>query len=101
MCLPQRSNQRDDDAVGNGNFPQPMGEERTTPVPLDAVPRLAVTAEGLRLLPLDARAAYLLSLVDGRSTVDVVLDVCEMAREEAIGILVQLLRLGAIALNEP
>jgi hypothetical protein len=100
MCFPQRSTPRDVEVVGDGNFPPPIGEVHTQ-VPLDAIPRLAVTAEGLRRLTLDARAAYLLSLVDGRCSVETVLDVCDMAREEAMGILASLLQLGAITLCEP
>lgn len=68
-----------------------------------AVQRLAVTLEGLLPLPLDARAAYLLSLVDGHCPVEMILDIFgpEPAREEALGILAHLLQLGAIELRDP
>ncbi len=65
-------------------------------VPLQAIPSLAVTAEGLRFLPLDAKAAYLLSLVDGRNSFATILDVCDIVREDAFEVLVSLLQAGAI-----
>jgi hypothetical protein len=74
--------------------------ELRPPVPLAAVPRLAVTAEGLHLLPLDSRAAYLLSLMDGRCTLDTILDICDMPRDEAIGILTHLVQLGVVELHD-
>lgn len=70
---------------------------------LSAVPWLAIDLDGLRCLPLDARSAYLLSLVDGHCSVDVILDICErdLARDEALGIFARLLELGAIELYNP
>ena len=70
---------------------------------LCAIPWLAITAEGLPFLRLDARAAYLLSLVDGRCTVEMILDICgpEVERDGALGILAHLLQLGAIELRHP
>jgi hypothetical protein len=88
------------DAVDEGDlaaFIAPIAEIRPA-MPLGAVPRLAVTAEGLHLLPLDSRAAYLLSLVDGRCTINTVLENSDMARHEAVSILTRLLQLGAIEL---
>lgn len=72
-------------------------------VPLFAVPWLAVSLEGLRLLPLDARAAYLLSLVDGHCTVETILDICEpeLTREDAQEVFAHLMQLGAIELHDP
>lgn len=70
-------------------------------LPGNAVLHLSVTVEELRTLPLDARAAYLLSLVDGRCSVDLILDVCEMDRGEALGALADLLELGAIQVRDP
>lgn len=55
-------------------------------VPLFAVPWLAMTMDGLRALPLDARTAYVISLVDGQCSVETLLDVCalQVARDEAL-----------------
>ena len=69
-------------------------------LPLRAVPWFATGAEGLRLLPLDSRAAYVLSLVDGHTTLEIILDVCGMDREEALRIVRQLIAFDAIRLQE-
>ncbi len=93
---PEQQVVRDDDLDG------PTSEVRPH-VPLFAVPVLVITLEGLRLLPLDARGAYLLSLLDGRSTVETILDICrpELERDDALGILANLIQLGAIELRDP
>ncbi len=64
-----------------------------------AVPQLTITAEGLHLLSLDSRAAYLLSLVDGECTLGTILEVCDMDQAEALDILERLMNLGAIELG--
>jgi hypothetical protein len=89
---PELTAASDDDAA-------PVYEERPL-VPLARIPWLAVTAEGLRFLPLDAEAAYLLSLVDGRTTFEAILDICDMGRHVALLVLMHLLRVGAIELSE-
>jgi hypothetical protein len=62
-----------------------------------------MTVEELRSLPLDARAAYLLSLIDGHATVEMILDICapELARDDGLRILAHLLQLGAVELRDP
>ncbi len=67
-------------------------------LPLRAVPVFATTPAHVRDLALDARAAYVLSLVDGECSVETILDVCDMERDEAVGILRDLLALEAIRL---
>jgi hypothetical protein len=81
---------------------EPHSEVRPLVV-LYAVPSLAVTMDDLRFLPLDAREAYLLSLVDGQCTIDVILDICEaeLGRDEALGLFARLIQLGVIDLEEP
>ena len=92
----------DQQAVTDDDLDGPTSEVRPH-IPLFAVPWLAITVEGLRSLPLDARAAYLLSLVDGTCTVETILDICvpELERDEALGILARLVQLGAIELRDP
>jgi hypothetical protein len=63
---------------------------------LDAVPVPALSDTELRWLGLDHRSGFLLSRVDGTSTVEEVLDVCGMPRLEALKTLVDLLERGAI-----
>jgi hypothetical protein len=63
---------------------------------LGAVPVPALGDAELRWLGLDHRSGFLLSRVDGVSTVEEVLDICGMPRLEALKTLVDLLDRGAI-----
>jgi hypothetical protein len=69
-------------------------------VPLDAVPWLVLSHEDLVALPLDSRAGFVLSLVDGRCTVEMILDVAAMDERETIDILGRLVRLGVLQLRD-
>lgn len=68
-----------------------------------AVPWMAMDAEGLHRLRLDARTAYLLSLIDGHCSVGMILEICEfeLPRAGALTLLARMLRHGAIELREP
>ncbi len=68
---------------------------------MGSVPRVAVSAQALRQLPLDHRSGFLVACVDGVSDVASILDVCAMRREEALDLLGRLVRLGAIELRTP
>jgi hypothetical protein len=70
-------------------------------VSLFAVPWLVVTYPDLQKLPLDARAGFVVSLIDGRCTVEMILDVSGMPEDEALDILRELVRLGAVELRDP
>ncbi len=63
---------------------------------LQRVPIQALSENQMRWLGLDHRSGFLLSRVDGLSTVEEVLDVCGMPRLEALKTLVDLLERGAI-----
>jgi hypothetical protein len=63
---------------------------------MDGVPWLVVTYDELRELPLDHRAGYIVSLIDGRSTVEMIVDIAALPEGEARVILGELRRLGAI-----
>jgi hypothetical protein len=67
--------------------------------PLDQVISVVVTPEEVQWLSLDHRAGFLLSLVDGQSTVDEILDISGMTRLDALKIIhdlaeQQVVRLG-------
>jgi hypothetical protein len=66
---------------------------------LRSVPRVAVRAPALQALPLDHRGGFLLSRVDGKSSVETILDVSAMPREEVFDLLVALADAGIIALG--
>jgi hypothetical protein len=58
--------------------------------PLDQVVRVVVSPEEVQWLALDHRAGFLLSLVDGQSTVDEILDISGMTRLDALKIIFDL-----------
>jgi hypothetical protein len=66
---------------------------------LARVPALTVDTAEVRTLPVDHRGAFLLSQVDGVSTVEMILDVSGMGRLEALRILCTLSDQGIIRLD--
>lgn len=64
------------------------------------VPWLMVTLEELRDLPIDPRAAYLVSLVDGQCSIEMIADIAGMPRAEVAGVFAMLGRLRAIELRD-
>lgn len=60
------------------------------------VPRLAMHGSALTGLALDHRTGFLLSCVDGFSTIEEIIDVAAMPRLEAVRILYELVQEGAI-----
>jgi hypothetical protein len=67
--------------------------------PLDQVVSVAITAEQIRWLSLDHRAGFLLSLVDGISTVEEILDMSGMTRLEALRLMYTLTQQNVVALT--
>jgi hypothetical protein len=63
---------------------------------LASVPRLTVTQSQLMAMPLDHRAGFVVSFIDGTFTVEMILDVCPMPRERALAILGELAAQGII-----
>jgi hypothetical protein len=70
-------------------------------VSLSMVPWLMVTLDQLRELPIDPRAAFLVTLVDGQCSVEMIADIACVPKDEAIGIFATLLQLGAVQLRDP
>ncbi|HZU84855.1 MAG TPA: hypothetical protein VE987_18115 [Polyangiaceae bacterium] len=66
---------------------------------LARVPRLVVSTIELQSLPLDHRAGFIMSFVDGTYTVEMILDACAMRRDDALAILRELAARGVIALD--
>jgi hypothetical protein len=80
---------------------EPASTQRELPAAGDyfhRVPRLAVSARELALLPLDHVEGFLVSRVDGKSTIETILDVCAMPADEALGILESLAERGVLAI---
>jgi len=63
---------------------------------LEYIFNLAVPVAKVKWLGLDPQAAFLLSLVDGQTTVAEVLDLCQMGRLEALRLFTELLEAKAI-----
>jgi hypothetical protein len=66
---------------------------------LDRVPSVLVQRAQLRWLSIDHRAGFVLSLIDGNSTLEMILDVCGMPRLDAIRILHELVAQKIVALK--
>jgi len=65
----------------------------------DQVPKVIVSREQVRWLSLDHRAGFVLSLVDGRSSIDQILDLAGMPRLDTVRVLYTLLEQRVIALG--
>jgi len=63
---------------------------------LDRVLVLSVSLNDLRTLPLDPQAAFVVSRVDGVSSIEMLLDVCAMPRLDALAALVRLVEEGVL-----
>lgn len=70
-------------------------------VTLDAVPWLDVAYDELLAMPLDSRQGFLLSLVDGRCTVEMIADMSGMARAEVFAMLSDLVAMRVLTLRLP
>jgi hypothetical protein len=66
---------------------------------LDQVPRLVVPFSELRSLSLDHEAGFILSRVDGASTLESLLDVCAMPRLKMLRLVAKLVDYGVIRLE--
>jgi hypothetical protein len=66
---------------------------------LKMVPRPSISREELNAADLDHREYFLVSLMDGGTTVEDLLDICGMPSEEALALIDGLGRRGVIALE--
>lgn len=66
---------------------------------LGRVPRLVVSPSELTKLPMDPRGAFLLGNVDGMSSLEEILDMSPIPRDEALALVDGLERLGVIAFS--
>ncbi len=77
------------------------GSEVRRRLPTGAVPWLIVTYDELRSMALRPEDAFVLSLIDGRLTVEMIFDISGMPDDDTAAILAKLLTLGAIELHDP
>jgi hypothetical protein len=66
---------------------------------LARVPVLAVSEAELPLLPLDHREGFLVSHIDGASSIETILDVCAMPAEEALELIEGLVERGVVVVR--
>ena len=66
---------------------------------LDQVPRLVVPLHELRSLSLDHEAGFILSRIDGTSTLESLLDICGMPRWQVLRLVAKLADYGVIRLD--
>jgi hypothetical protein len=67
--------------------------------PLDRVPCVAATMESILVAKLDHREGFVLSLVDGRSDIESLIDACPMPTHKTLRILLVLRARGLIAVR--
>jgi hypothetical protein len=67
--------------------------------PLNGIPTVAMSETDIRWLGLDHRAGFVLSRIDGKASVEELLDICGMPRLEVLKTMIELLNQGAIAVE--
>jgi hypothetical protein len=83
-----------------GLRPNDDESRETRPPTLDAVPWLMLSHDEVLRLGLDHREGFLLSLIDGRTTVEMLLELAAMPRREVLRVLARWLALGVITLKD-
>jgi hypothetical protein len=68
--------------------------------PLDRVPVVEIARDQLRWLSIDHRTGFILSLVDGVSSLEMILDVCGMPPLDALRMLFELVQQRIISIKE-
>jgi hypothetical protein len=80
--------------------PPPSGVVSGVVTP-DAVPWLDIAYDELLAMPLDPRQGFLLSLIDGRCTVEMITDMSGFPRAEVFTMLSELVAMGVLTLRLP
>jgi hypothetical protein len=65
-----------------------------------AVPWLLVTYDQLQRMPLDARDLRVIGRIDGRATVEMLLDLAGLPEDDTVDVLRRLVALGAVELHD-
>jgi hypothetical protein len=68
----------------------------SSPLALHEVPKVLISASEVLALRVDSRTGFVLSLVDGRTTVEAIADIAALAQEETLAVLERLRALGAV-----
>ncbi|MGD0676975.1 MAG: hypothetical protein ABSC94_16290 [Polyangiaceae bacterium] len=59
-------------------------------------PRVTMSSEALKRLPLDHRAGFVISLMDGSIDLEMIVDLCGMERDDALGLVRDLYESGVV-----
>jgi hypothetical protein len=78
--------------------PAPAPADPSPLPPTDRIPRLVVPLHELKSLSLDPESGFVLSRIDGISTIETLLDVSAMPRFEALRLVARLVDFGVIEL---
>jgi hypothetical protein len=65
------------------------------------VPRVVATAQEIQAFPLDRRAGFVLSLIDGAASLEELLDMTGMSRSETLTVVHELTMRGVLAIRPP
>lgn len=65
-------------------------------LPLGGKPVVVAENDKLLRMSIDERSGFLLSFCDGKTTIETILDVCGIEESEAVALLLNLLKRGAI-----
>ncbi len=68
-------------------------------IPMTATPRLCMRAAELVALPLDHRSGFLLSHIDGKRSIEEVIDVSHLSPKDTLEVIGALIALGAITVD--
>lgn len=84
-------------------LPPPADENRSRevgPPALDAVPWVMLSHAEITQLDLDHKEGFLLSLIDGRTSVETLLELASMPKRDVLRLLVRWTGMGIIILRE-
>ena len=76
-----------------------LTSRETSPPALKAVPRVLLSPEDILRLALDHREGFLLSLIDGQTNVEHLLELASMPRKEVLRLLARWMATGVIAVK--
>jgi hypothetical protein len=76
-----------------------LASRETAPPSLSSVPWLMLSHDDVLRLALDHREGFLLSLIDGRTNVETLLELAAMPRKDVLRVLARWLAMGVITLR--
>jgi hypothetical protein len=78
-----------------------LGTPPAPVVSVQGVPHLLLSPDEVAALPLDNRLGFVVALVDGKSTMDEILDLCPLTHREALQMMRHLVAMKIVAFGPP